>query len=205
MHEIFDIELDDDVDMRTPEARASVRELMERDGTEEAPRHGSEQASLDAERTQHAAQLQQVSDALLRELQTCLGNSHDMDEQLMQRVAAACSGGHLWELLALRFELEQCGLAPHFSEKQISECNKLLKEELRISERENAWYVREFELERPQIAPAHLTPQLMLHALKNTIKELREVASDLERELIELQDPKKLAAWLERLDEEEDL
>ena len=119
----------------------------------------------------------------------------------MQRANASRVAGNLQDLLAVRLQLEQRGMAPHFSEKQLAECNKLLKEELRQVELECARHEFETAMNIAEMPVGRPTPERSLDILRTDIGELREQVARIERDLVELWGHEKLKAWLRQLDD----
>jgi hypothetical protein len=212
--EVYDTEIDEDIDLRTPEGKDLVRFLIEEDEELQEARERRSEATLEkenAEGLRHEARLRQTVDDIMRELTGLPDTVSEMDAdarraraELIQRAESAAAEEDLLSLVAVRLELEQRGMAGHFSEKQLSACNKLLQEELRIFELENAWHQRELAQELPDTAPAVLTPEMLLRELNVTIGNARDMLARTERELSELQDLQSLKTWLRQIDESDE-
>lgn len=212
--EVYDTEIDEDIDLRTPEGKDLVRFLIEEDEELQEARERRSEAALEkenAEGLRHEARLRQTVDDIMRELTGLPDTVSEMDAdarraraELIQRAESAAAEEDLLSLVAVRLELEQRGMAGHFSEKQLSACNKLLQEELRIFELENAWHQRELAQELPDTAPAVLTPEMLLRELNVTIGNARDMLARTERELSELQDLQSLKTWLRQIDESDE-
>jgi hypothetical protein len=211
LHQIYGVEISDDVDLHTPEGREAVHVLIAEDEATEEARHGrslAARANAEAEQARHLAQLHEAVDGIFRGLAEGQEAGSETDEEvrqarleLMQRAGVSRAAGNLPDLLAVRLELEQRGMASHFSEKQLVECNKLLKEELQQVELECARHELETAMNMSEMPFGRLTPTLLLDTLRTDIGELREQVARIERDLTELRDPAKLKAWLRQLDE----
>ena len=211
LHEIYGVEISDDVDLHTPEGREAVHVLIAEDEATKEARHGRSLAArtnAEAEQARHSAQLHEAVDSIFRGLAEAQEAGSDSDQEvrqagleLMQRACASHAAGDLPDLLAVRLELEQRGMASHFPEKQLVECNKLLKEELRQVELECAAHALETAMKLPEMPFGRPAPARLLDTLRTDIDELREQAARIERDLTQLRDPEKLKAWLRQLDE----
>lgn len=202
----YDEDIDVDIDPRSPEAESLLDYLAYDKAIEDEVRRRRLEDKLEkveAEGKLHEAQLEAMLDALVRELGDVQPAAADSDEatrrdreELAQRSKTAIDERDLMQLVEIRLALEARGVLPHFSEKQLALCNKLLKEEARVLGMEIGFYESKLldELDGP--APAQLAPALLLQDMRRHIAEMRDVVAGCERELTELRDIQKLKAWL---------
>lgn len=107
------------------------------------------------------------------------------------------AAGDLPALLAFRIELEQRGMVSHLPEKELAPYNKLLKEQLRLTELEIAEFVNEAAMYQPEVPVKRLTPESMLDMLKADIVGIRQQIAGIARDLVELKAPGRLKSWLQ--------
>ncbi|MCD2517254.1 hypothetical protein LQ564_13145 [Massilia sp. G4R7] len=159
---------------------------------------------LAARRHANLVQLQQAEDALAAELTAALHGAQAMDETTrlahLRRIDAARARTTLADLLAVGFELEQGGFIGHFSEKRITGYKQLLNEVLQLTEQEfivgKGLILAELELEvEPEQVPA-LTAADLLAMMGIMADTLRKELAEVERDLVELRDPRQLKTWL---------
>jgi len=209
LSELYGGEIEEDVDLRSPEGLDMVRYLIEEDEELQAARQRRNEARLEQVETQarqHEAELATAIDAIVRELDGAARDAGARADEgwqaFMRRAETAAAEQNLTALLAIRLELEQRGLAGHVPEKQLASCNKLIKEELRIARREIAYFESELADRLGMKVVEPLTPELQLRELRTDIVEARDMLAEVERHLDELRDACKLKAWLRQIDED---
>ncbi|MBQ5940765.1 MULTISPECIES: hypothetical protein [unclassified Massilia] len=197
-------EIDENIDLATPEGRSTILELLEEDEQMERARAERRLAAIEQANDVWASdskRIEEIVQALSARLGVALEAAPAQD--LLQRARSAQEAGDLAGLLEVQFEAEQLGLAERLSEKQLAECVKLLKEELKFLERETA--AMESEAARilgPGGDPAQrLLPGMLLIELGADIEELKEQDAQLQRDLATLHNPAKLKAWIRALDD----
>ena len=206
MQRVHDLDIGD-LDLRSEENREVVRALIVAEETGEPARQRSLlAASARAERARILLEekVAEAMGALYRELADAFNASPAPGEassaakvEFIQRAEAAHAAGDLPALLAFRIELEQRGMVSHLPEKELAHYNKLLKEQLRLTELEIAEFVNEAAMYQPEVPVKRLTPESMLDMLKADIVGIRQQIDGIERDLVELKVPGRLKSWLQ--------
>lgn len=206
MQRVHDLDIGD-LDLRSEENREVVRALIVAEETGEPARQRSLlAASARAERARILLEekVAEAMGALYRELADAFNASPAPGEassaakvEFIQRAEAAHAAGDLPALLAFRIELEQRGMVSHLPEKELAHYNKLLKEQLRLTELEIAQFVNEAAMYQPEVPVKRLTPESMLDMLKADIVGIRQQIAGIARDLVELKSPGRLKSWLQ--------
>jgi hypothetical protein len=209
MHDTLGVDISD-VDLGTPEGLERLYDVLSAGQAAEeavAERDQGAYAALQASMGALAQRMRDAAAAIAHGLGPAAQEGEGMDEdtrrlrdELHRRADAARAAGNLVDMLAVRFELEQHGLAAHLPEKQLAECNALLKEALQHTQLENAWHERDVAMHFPDMPGSRPKPALLLDAIRTDISDLQEAVPSVERDLRTLQDPKNMKHWLRQLD-----
>lgn len=196
-------EIDDDIVPGSPEAVRLLSFLKEEKAEYDAVklrRMEAKLAKVEVEGNLHEAQLEEMLDELGRELGDASSAGADLGE-LAQRIVPAIAERNLGQLVELRLALEARGALPHFPEKQLTLCHKLLKEETRLLGLEIDLFESELLDELTGPVPAQIVPALLLQDMRSHVEEMRELVATHERELTDLRDVQQLKAWLRKVDQ----
>lgn len=208
LKDIFGVELDDDVDMQSPEDIAQIiLEHQQAEQTTEQQKAGKKnphQQRLEAD----AAQVSQSLREVYRKLASALhpDRETDSDERkrktaLMQRVNQAYSERNLLDLLQLQLEIEHIDSSTleTLSADRLKHYNQVLTEQLHELELEvlnlEMSFRDQFNLEPFDELSVQNLPdiyKLQLDILNTDIEELRTLCE-------ELKDPKSLKSWLKEI------
>lgn len=208
LKDIFGVELDDDVDMQSPEDIAQIiLEHQQAEQTTEQQKAGKKtprQQRLEAD----AAQVSQSLREVYRKLASALhpDRETDSDERerktaLMQRANQAYSERNLLDLLQLQLEIEHIDASTleTLSADRLKHYNQVLTEQLHELELEvlnlEMSFRDQFNLEPFDELSVQDLPdiyKIQLDILNTDIEELRTLCE-------ELKDPKSLKSWLKEI------
>jgi len=216
---MFNIELDEDIDFNSPEElhahlQDKLREKMDSDpkahSQEPAKEHKKTKKQLEKELRQQeedALALQSVRE-VYRKLAAALhpDREQDLDErlrktELMQRVNAAYGKKDLLKLLELQLEIEQID-AKHLTQiadSRLKYFNKILKEQLEELNHEVYQIEGRFRvmLNMPYYASLS-SPKQVIQYLNRDINSVKKESMLLKIQLESFQDPSALKAWLKK-------
>lgn len=210
LKDIFGVELDDDVDMQSPEDIAQkILEQQHAEHTAQQQKPGKKNARqqrLEAE----AAQVSQSMREVYRKLASVLHPDREIDPDerkrktsLMQRVNQAYSERNLLDLLQLQLEIEHidAGTLETLSADRLKHYNRILTEQLEELKMEvlhlEMSFRQQFNLEPFDELSLQNLPDIYQHQLDmlNTDIEALNILCE------ELKDPKALKSWLKELRE----
>jgi len=207
LHEVFGIELGDDVDLRNEEALAQkVHEHWQANQANPQQKPGKKSAQQLREE-KAAAQASQSIREVYRKLASALHPDRETDATererktaLMQRVNLAYAERNLLALLELQLEIEQIDIN-HINvlpSTRLKHYNKVLSEqlsELELEVRAMEWAFKEqFSIEPYD----DVTPKNMQRKYQIQFNRLLLDTQELENLCEEIKDPKALKAWLKR-------
>lgn len=215
------LDFDDDLELSTPEdLLAHAQKLMEEQQTQhfaEQEAQAEHQAKRKKTAKQIAKEAQQKAEEqethlsireLYRKLASALHPDREPDLQerarkteLMQRINQAYDQKNLLLLLELQMELEHIDQATinNISASRLKHYNKILKEQLSELEHETVQVVEEFK-EQFGLSPfEHVAPATILRHLANDIVETQQAIRESKKEILELQDIKKVKIWLKNV------
>jgi hypothetical protein len=166
-----------------------------------SPRQLASEARRDAETAQVGKTLQDV----YRKLAMLLHPDHEQDPEerarktlLMQEVNVAYERKDLLKLLELRLRFERVDEAHvnTIAEDRLVHFNTLLAEQVRQLQQELATVEEPWRLELDMRGSAKLTPGRVLASVRSDLRDLASTIAQTRRDLQQLQDPRKLKAWL---------
>jgi hypothetical protein len=210
------VEIDDGVDLRSPEAimealaaQTGRRGEENRQAAQARARDTARKpASARAREQRQAAEADQLKQALrdiFRKLVSDLHPDREPDvaecarkTALMQRVNVAYAANDLLGLLELQIEIaqiDQAGL-DKLGEERIRQYNKILEGQLREIERETANIEYAAMLEIGGDVRGRLTPQALLRSLRDDIAQMQARLDAIAADVEAFQDVHKLKAWL---------
>lgn len=209
LEDLLGVQLDDDVDWRSPEAtfEALARRAEQEQATAaKAPRHQSASAIAREQRAAaEADRLKQSVRDIFRKLVSELhpdrepeGRERARKTALMQRVNAAYAADDLLALLELQLEIEQIDQAviDKLGDEQIRQYNKILARQLSQLESETESFMDAAEMATGIVVRGRVTPQVMLRSLRAEIDEMRAANAGIVGQLEVYSNVNELKAWL---------
>jgi chemotaxis protein histidine kinase CheA len=215
---MFGIEIDDDIDVSSPEKmQAFLHEKMQeaeaqqaekqRQAEEKRAKRKKTQKQLDKEarKQQEEQNISQSIREVYRKLAAGLHPDREPDEQererktkLMQRVNAAYEKKDLLQLLELQLEAEQIDQEHlnNIAEDRLKYFIKVLKEQLFELEQETAAYEQEFNMRMRRPFYSRLNPKTLLMSLEMDIRSLRQDIGNLKADIRMFQHLPSLKAFL---------
>lgn len=221
LEDIFGVELDDDIDLSSPEdvlnhAQAKMRERQAQESAKWQAREerqarrqkSAKQLAKEAREHEDAQQLRLSMREIYRKLASALHPDREPDPHererktaLMQRVNQAYDKNNLLQLLELQLEIEQIDQAAinNVSEDRLMHYNKILREQLtelqhEISRVESGYAA--LTLSDPFVT---ISPKTVMKHLAIEIANFQQVIRDLKTDLLAFEDIRKLKAWLKSL------
>jgi hypothetical protein len=208
LKDIFGVELDDDVDMQSPEDIAQkILEQQQAEHTAQQQKPGKKNARQQRLK-EEAAQVSQSIREVYRKLASALhpDRETDPDERkrktsLMQRVNQAYSERNLLELLQLQLEMEHINASTleTLSANRLKHYNQVLTEQLDELELEvlnlELSFRQQFNLEPFDELSVQNLPDIYQHQLDMLNTDIEELSVLHEQ----LKDPKVLKSWLKQL------
>ncbi|MFZ4539373.1 molecular chaperone DnaJ [Propionivibrio sp.] len=221
LEDMLDIELGDNLDNLSPEellqrAKAQMDEKQAQEDTyweaAEARRAKRKKSVKQlAQEAQQQAEAQQISQSIrevYRKLASALHPDRETDPQererktaLMSRANQAYAKNNLLQLLELQLELEHIDQSSinNLSEERLKHYNKVLKEQLAELEQEIYHLEGRFRGQF-KISPfVQVTPETLLRNLAKEISGIQHAIRELEKDLLVIEDIKKLKTWLKGL------
>lgn len=218
MGNMFGIEIDDDVDLDSPEkmqaflhqkmqeAEAQYAEQERQAGEKHAQRKKTrKQLEKEAKKQQEEQNISQSIREVYRKLAGALHPDREPDEQererktrLMQRVNGAYEKKDLLQLLELQLEAEQIDQKHlnNIAEDRLKYFIKILKEQLRELEQEVGGYEQQFNMRMKRPLYARLNPKTMMMTLEMDIRSLRHDIDSLKSEIELFKHQPSLKAFL---------
>ncbi|TRW89755.1 J domain-containing protein [Candidatus Methylobacter oryzae] len=209
---MFNVDLDDDVDLSSPEKLHAhlQQKLSEQHETQaKAPvkerKKTKKQLEKEARQQEEEALASKSVQEVYRKLVAVLHPDREPDEQqrerkteLMQRVNTAYGKKDLLQLLELQLEIEQID-PTHLSQiadSRLKYFNKILKEQLAELEQENDQIASVFKMDLNMPFYIPLSPKQLMLMLKNDIRALQENIKAVQSELEVFENPAEFKAWL---------
>ena len=213
---MFDVELDDDLDLSSPEQfKAHLQEkLREKINTQEQTdtqepvkerKKTKKQLEKELRLQEEEALSQQSVREIYRKLAAALhpDREQDIDErirktELMQRVNAAYGKKDLLKLLELQLEIEQID-AEHLTQiadSRLKYFNKILKEQLEELNHEVYQIEDRFKMILNMPYYELLTPKKLILYLNDDINYLKDELESLKSEIESFKNPSTVKAWL---------
>ena len=213
---LFNIDMDDDIDVSSPEKftahlQEKLRERDEQAQTQQQTQSSSErkktkrQLAKEAQQQQEAALANKSVQEIYRKLVAALHpdrepnpKEREWKTELMQRVNTAYEKKDLLKLLELQLETEQID-ATHLNkiaDSRLKHFNKILKEQLTELLHDAAQIENMFKFQLNLPFWEHLTPERLLSHLQHDIRELKTTIKSVEEELELFQDITELKVWL---------
>ncbi|MGJ0483029.1 MAG: J domain-containing protein [Methylomicrobium sp.] len=218
MGNMFGIDIDDDVDLSSPEkiqaflhqknqeAEAEYTEKQRQAEEKRARRKKTKkQLEKEAQKQQESQNISQSIREVYRKLAAALHPDRERDElererktRLMQRVNAAYEKKNLLQLLELQLEVEQIDQEHlnNIAEDRLKYFIKILKEQLSELEQEIAGYEQEFNVRMKRPFYTRLSPKTMMMSLEMDIRSLRRDIGNLKDDIKLFQNPSSLKAFL---------
>ncbi|MGZ8183832.1 MAG: J domain-containing protein [Methylobacter sp.] len=213
---MFNVDLDDDIDVSSPEKlhahlQEKLRELAENQAqtqTAEAvkqPKKSKKQLEKEARQEEEEALASKSVQEVYRKLVAALHPDREPDAQererkteLMQRVNIAYGKKDLLQLLELQLEIEQIDAAhlSQMADSRLKYFNKILREQLAELDQEIYHIQESVKLQLNLPFYTQLSPKQLLLHLANDIRQLQADLVDIQRELEDFQNPAALKAWL---------
>ncbi len=206
--DMFNVDLDDDVDISSPEKfHAHLQEKLREQAAEAVKPRKKTKKQLEKE----ARQLEEDELAsksvreVYRKLVAALHPDREPDEEerkrkteLMQRVNTAYGKKDLLLLLALQLEIEQIDPEhlSHIADSRLKYFNKILKEQLSELDQETEQIEGMFKVDLNLPFYVLLTPKQLLLRLAKDIQELQGDIVAIQNELEIFHNPPALKAWL---------
>lgn len=176
-----------------------------------APAQAKKTAKQLAKEAQQQAEEQQISLSIrevYRKLASTLHPDRETDARererktaLMQRVNEAYEKRNLLQLLKLQLELEHIdqNAVNNISEDRLKHYNKILKEQLVELEQE-IFHVEGGFVMQSGIDPfKKASPRTIMRHLASEIVEVQHAIRDIEKDMLEFEDIKKVKAWLKKM------
>ena len=221
MEGVLGVDLGDDFDVNSGEEFLKhiqskmeeewAQENVKRQAWEERRSKRKKTAKQLAKEVQQQAEEQQISLSIrevYRKLASALHPDRETDARererktaLMQRVNEAYEKRNLLQLLKLQLELEHIdqNTVNNISEDRLKHYNKILKEQLAELEREiyhvEGEFVMQFNIDPFQ----KVSPRTIMRHLTGEITEVQHAIRDIEKDMLELEDIKKVKAWLKKM------
>lgn len=211
---MFGVELDDDVDISSPEklhehVQEKLRLQAEQQATEEPvvkPREKTKkqlarEVRLQEEQTMASKSVQEV----YRKLVAVLHPDREPDEaerqrktELMQKVNAAYDKKDLLQLLELQLQIEQIDLAQlnQMADSRLKYFNKILKRQLAELEEEVQVIEESFKIQFDIPFYAKLSPESIVKFLQNDIRQLKANLAAINNDLSHFSDTGNFKVWL---------
>ncbi len=221
IEDVLGFELDDDLDLRSPEdllahAHAKIREQQAQDNADREAwqqrqslrKKSPKQLAADAKEQAEAQQLQQSVREIYRKLASALHPDREPDPQergrktaLMQHVNQAYAKNNLLQLLELQLELEHIDQAAinNVSEDRLKHYNKILREQLAELHHEITRVESGFMGQALLDPYAALTPDSVMRNLAAEIDSIKRAIRDVKRDLLAFADVQQVKAWLKTL------
>ncbi len=221
MEDLLGVELDDDIDLRSPDAvlqQAQAR-LFERQAQEDADRKiwqerqatrkkSAKQLAKEAQEETEEQQLRLSIREIYRKLASALHPDREPDPlererktKLMQRVNQAYDKNNLLQLLELQLELEQIDQAAinNVSEDRLKHYNKILREQLLELQHEILRVESGFMAQAMLDPFESLSPKSVIKNLSAEIANVQRDIRELKKDLLAFEDIHRLKAWLKTL------
>jgi hypothetical protein len=196
--------------------QAAAEQLHERERDATQRQHAAEarkakrkksarQAESEARRTAETAQVGKTLQDVYRKLAMLLHPDHEQDPEerarktlLMQEVNVAYDRKDLLLLLELQLRFEKVDEAQVnvIAEDRLVHFNTLLTEQARQLQQELAAVEEPWRIQLELPPPTKLTPDRILTALKQDLRELTKNLAQAKRDLDHLADPRRLKSWL---------
>jgi len=210
---IFDLDLDDDMDMSSPETiQAHLREKMREQEQAKAQSQAGTTRKKTKKQLEKEARLQEEEEMasksvreVYRKLVAVLHPDREPDPEeqkrkteLMQRVNTAYGKKDLLLLLALQLEIEQINPAELslIADSRLKYFNKILKEQLAELEQETDQIEQMFKMNLNMPPFQRLAPKQMMAMLSKDIKRLEVDISAIKHEIKSFQNPTSFKTWL---------
>jgi hypothetical protein len=209
---MFNVKLEDDVDLSSPEKfRAHLEEKLRGQAEEQAAapvkqrKKTRKQLEKEAKQQEEEAQASLSVREVYRKLVAELHPDREPDEQererkteLMQRVNTAYGKKDLLQLLALQLEIEQIDPEHlnNIADSRLKHFNKILNEQLAELEQENGQIEYMFKMDLNQPFYVSLSPRRLMLIVTRDIQALQHDIIAAQKELAEFQNPVALKAWL---------
>ena len=221
LEELFGVELDDDIDLSSPEdllnhAQEKMRERQAQESAKWQAREerqakrkkSARQLAKEAKEHEDAQQLRLSMREIYRKLASALHPDREPDPRererktaLMQRVNQAYDKNNLLQLLELQLEIEQIDQATinNVSEDRLIHYNKILREQLAELQHEISRVEGGYAALTLSDPFAIVSPQTVMKHLAAEIANFRNVIRGLKNDLLAFEDIRKLKAWLKAL------
>ena len=204
------IELDDDIDMRSPDAffEAIYGRTEDESKLEEGKARKAKPAKLTAREARHQAEalkLKQSVRDIFRKLASALHPDRETDPAerarktaLMQRANVAYGANDLLGLLELQLEVEQIDQAglDNLGDDRIKQYNRILEGQVNDIHVEIEALEMHLALDMGWEPGARHTPKTLMRELREDIAAMKANVKHIEEDLENLTDIKKLKAWL---------
>ena len=214
--DMFNLDLEDDVDVSSPEKfhphlQEKLREQAEYQSKEQLDtpvkqgKKTKKQLEKEARQQEEEALASKSVQEVYRKLVAALHpdrepdpDEHKRKTELMQRVNIAYGKKDLLLLLALQLEIEQIDPAHlnHIADSRLKYFNKILKEQLYELEQETNQIENMFKLDLNLPFFATLSPKQLMSGLAKDIQELQRDIVAIQNELKTFQNPASLKSWL---------
>jgi len=213
--QMFGVELDDDVDVSSPEKlHGHVQEQLrlqqaERQATQEPgpkPRAKTKkQLEREARLQEEEALASKSVQEVYRKLVAALHPDREPDAaerqrktELMQKVNAAYGKKDLLQLLELQLHIEQIDMADlsQMADSRLKYFNKILKEQCAEMEQEILVIEESFKVQFDMPFHTTLSPQSVLIFLQEDISQLKESSAGLKNDLALFSDALGFKSWL---------
>ena len=218
LEDVFGFELDDDLDLNSPESilEHAQKKFLEQQAQEDVAhkawqeqrakrKKSPKQLATEAREQVEEQQLRHSIREIYRKLASALHPDRESDPQererktaLMQRVNQAYDKNNLLLLLQLQLELEQIDQTHinNVSEDRLKHYNKILREQLTELQHEIMRVEGGFMAQTMLDPFAAITPDSVLRNLDAEIISIKRAIRDLKRDLLAFGDIYKLKAWL---------
>ncbi len=210
--DMFDVDLGDDVDIRSPEkfhAQLEAKLLGQPSGGSEQPapepKKSKKQLAKEARQKEETALASKSVQEVYRKLVAVLhpdrepdAAEHERKTELMQRVNTAYSKKDLLQLLELQLEIEQIDLAhlSQMADSRLKYFNKILKEQLTGLDQEIFQIETSFKYPLQMPFYQRLRPkQLIMHLAQDT-EEVQEQIAHLKKNIAYFAKPETFKLWL---------
>lgn len=219
MEEMLDIDLEDEIDFRSPhETMQSIHKKVVEREAEEIQRVKTKWQNrkkfpkgIAQEKKQQAAvdQMRQSTRDIYRKLASALHPDRVQEqseqvrrEKLMQRVNVAYAKKDLLQLLELQLEIEQIDqrAIDRISDDQLQHYNQVLNEQLSRLQEEviGIEYAFRMQFNLPPEPFISSSDQMVLKGLQQAIDDIQKNIIDLQKEIPLLKESKHLKKWLRK-------
>jgi hypothetical protein len=210
---MFNVDLDDDVDVSSPEKFQAYlqdklrkqEEAQPQGQADHQPKKTKKQLAKEARQQEEEALASKSVQEVYRKLVAVLHPDREPDEaererktELMQRVNTAYGKKDLLQLLELQLEIEQIDLAhlSQMADSRLKYFNKILKDQLMELDQELFQIEETFKLQFQMPFYERLSPKQLVLRLAQDTQQVQEQIAGFKKDLAYFENPVTFKAWL---------